>query len=187
MEKQYDKPNASLKLKIYGPHIENAALSAEMKVRPILQANWTPRTARKGRIIAIGINPSRAGERDNVSDSTLTKLCKFLEMYGFDNLTFLNLFSCVSTKQTIDEASATDFEAQRELLESADVIVIAWGADRHQYADQKRDALKVLNDYREKTYCIQNKRGAYPIHPSRMGYADSELVKFPFPEPSRKQ
>lgn len=124
------------------------------------------------KVVAIGINPSTA--TTGKSDVTMTKLCKFLDLYGYDNVKMINLYSDVTPKLTELKRIETDFEDERQNLEEADIILLVWGIDG--YEKRKQEAFDVLLDYKEKIYCIKNPKDSYPIHPSRMLY-DSEIIK----------
>ncbi len=142
------------------------------KIRESLHVEWENDIKRPEKIIAIGINPSTAC--DGESDTTMTKLCRFLDMYGFNNVSMLNLYESVSPEQIkINKATKTDFEKKRSVLDEADIVLLVWGVEGH--LEGKNDAAIVLNDYSEKLYCIKNQNGRYPAHPSRMSYK-SELV-----------
>lgn len=61
-------------------------------------------------------------------------------------------------------------------MSDADLIVVAWGTkDKYLYAKDK--AFQYLLQWNDKVYCIQDKRGNKPRHPSRISYTD-ELVRF---------
>lgn len=136
-------------------------------IRESLSVQWGSGFSKEEKVVAIGINPSTA--QDGESDTTMTKLCRFLDMYGFDNVTMLNLFESVSPDQSkINESTKTDFNKKREVLEKADIILLVWGVDGHM--KEKREAMSVLIEYADKLYCIKNTKGRYPAHPSRMPY-----------------
>ena len=136
-------------------------------IRENLMAEWDNEHLRKEKIVAIGINPSTA--HNGKSDTTMTKLCRFLDMYGFNNVTMLNLFESVSSHQNkIYESTRTDFNRKREVLESADIILLVWGLSGH--VNEKKEAMTVLTEYADGLYCIRNPKGRYPVHPSRMPY-----------------
>lgn len=141
-------------------------------IRESLSAKWDSGFQRDEKIVAIGINPSTA--QDGESDVTMTRLCRFLDMYGFNNVTMLNLFESVSPDQKkINEGSKTNFNKKREILEAADTILLVWGIEGHK--EVKEEAMSVLIGYADKLYCIKNPKGKYPVHPSRMPYR-SEII-----------
>lgn len=151
---------------------ERKELSDDHSIRETLSVQWESDSNRKEKVVAIGINPSTA--RDGKSDVTMTKLCRFLDMYGFNNVTMLNLYETVSPDQRkIREATKTDFTQKRAILEEANIILLVWGIDKHVKA--KREAMKELSLYADKLYCIKNPEGSFPAHPSRMPY-DSHLI-----------
>ena len=149
-------------------------LTADHSIRETLSVQWKTDSKCDEKVVAIGINPSTA--RDGKSDVTMTKLCRFLDMYGFNNVTMLNLYETVSPDQSkIREATKTDFTQKHAILEEANVILLVWGTDGHALA--KKEVLKELNRYADKLYCIQNPEGSFPAHPSRMPY-DSSIISF---------
>ena len=136
-------------------------------IRESLSVEWDSGYSKEEKIVAIGINPSTA--QNGKSDITMTKLCRFLDMYGFNNVTMLNLFESVSSNQSnINKFTKTDFKKKKEVLENADIILLVWGVDG--YLQEKKEALSVLVEYADRLYCIKNPKGRYPVHPSRMPY-----------------
>lgn len=141
-------------------------------IRETLCVEWNSDLNKAEKVVAIGINPSTAQEGE--SDTTMTKLCRFLDMYGFNNVTMLNLFESVSPDQSkILKTTRTDFNKKREIFDAADIILLVWGIDGHRKC--KRETVAVLADYAEKLYYIRNQNGRYPAHPSRMSY-QSEIM-----------
>ena len=99
-----------------------------------------------------------------------------LDAYGFTELTMLNLFQSYSTTQSgIDTSSTTDFNKYQMLFSQTDAIIIVWGMG-NEYTTEKSKALKVLKKYERKLFCIK-KDEKYPLHPSRIHYNCSSLVK----------
>ena len=89
----------------------------------------------------------------------------------------INLFETISTDQAgIDYNQECTLEKYEKLLEEADIIVVAWGTE-DKYLDAKDSAFRYLLKWQDKVYCIQDKRGNKPRHPSRIAYTD-ELVRF---------
>jgi len=151
----------------------NGVYSNNQSNRSSLQITWastsTPKSA-----VAIGINPSKAN--NSRSDKTITTLSRFLDAYGFTELTMLNLFQSYSTPQSgIITSTATNFNNYKDMFDKADAIIIVWGIGR-KYAKEKKNALQVLQNYKDKLYCI-SKGDKSPLHPSRMSY-ECSLNKF---------
>ena len=141
-------------------------------IRESLRVKWDSNSDKTEKIVAIGINPSTA--QDGESDTTMTKLCRFLDMYGFDNVTMLNLYESVTPNQfEINKKTKTDFSKKKDLLDAADIILLVWGVEGN--AEDKSDTISVLAEYASKLYCIKNPKGKYPAHPSRMSY-QSEIM-----------
>ena len=148
--------------------------------RPVRRVIWENGSPVSKKVIVIGINPAETGEAATVGPY-LKNLTALLQKKGYDeynDFTLMNLFSHVSKDPgNIDFKSVTDFRQYQSLLESADMILIAWGIQNHRYAEQKRAALEVLKNYEPKVYCIA-RQGKGPIHPSdRLGLNDAEIVK----------
>lgn len=147
-------------------------------IRENLSVTWKKReeSDKKEKVLVIGINPSRA--QNNQTDLTMTKVCRFLDMYGFDNVSMLNLYEGVSPWQSdIPDGTETDFSSKKDVLERSDIIIIAWGMDGDKKRKERKKAvLEVLKGYSGRLYSIKNPRGNYPAHPSRMSYA-SEIIK----------
>lgn len=147
-------------------------------VREGLSIKWDRRegSEKKEKVLVIGINPSWA--QNGETDLTMTKICRFLDMYGFDNVSMLNLYEGVSPLQSkIPSGTETDFSMKKDILEHSDIIIIAWGMDGDKKRKERKEAaLEVLKDYSDHLYSIKNPRGNFPAHPSRMPYA-SEIIK----------
>ncbi|MBR1623015.1 MAG: DUF1643 domain-containing protein [Pseudobutyrivibrio sp.] len=142
----------------------------------MLNATWD---AADRRIVAIGINPSIA--TTGKSDITMTKLCRFVDMYGFNNVTMLNLFENVTTKQSdISKLTTTDFKKHLKLLDEAEIILIVWGRTK-KYQKNIEDLKPVLGKYQDKLYCIARRNSSgeyiYPLHPSRVPYS-ADIIKY---------
>lgn len=141
-------------------------------IRESLSVKWDSGSNRTEQIVAIGINPSTA--QNGESDTTMTKLCRFLDIYGFNNVTMLNLYESVTPNQfEINKKAKTDFSKKTEIFDTADVILLVWGVDGN--TEDKESTIPVLAEYAYKLYCIRNPKGKYPAHPSRMSY-QSEIM-----------
>ena len=167
-------------LKIKGSHETKNFGTDIVEIREKLEMSWPPPTnAKMEEIVAIGINPSKAGKIVNaepIRDRTVSMLAAFLNDNGFCKCTMINLFECVTPEQgNIDQRAATDFKKHEDLLSSAGIILIIWGLGNN-YVEQKKELFEILMKYNNKLYCIKDKQGKYPRHPSRMSY-DSEIVK----------
>lgn len=125
--------------------------------------------------VAIGINPSKAHKGE--SDTTLTKISRYLYQYGVGELAMINLFETISTNQNgIVSSQKCDLKKHKRLLSDADMIVVAWGTGK-KYLEEKEAATCYLSQWSDKVYCIEGKRGNRPRHPSRISYSDL-FVKF---------
>ena len=168
------KPAANRKLKL---DIAPTFADATKTVRTKLDVHWAVGGESRGKVLAIGINPSKAGQTNQKSDKTATKLARFLDMYGFDNFTIINLFENVSSDGSIDFNSVSDFEKYRVLFKEAAIILVVWGVKKNKYAAPKTSACDFLTAFEEKLYCIQNGNGKFPGHPSRMCYQACRIKK----------
>lgn len=167
MSKWLEKPR--LDLVIVPFDAEQSKGGAKGKFRELLRVEWDEKEKRP-EAVAIGINPSTA--HNGKSDTTITKLCRFLDMYGFRKLSMLNLYEDVSSTQlTGEEKIETDFNTKRQMFDEADMILVVWGYSKNKELERlKTQANQVLMDYSDKLYCIRTKSGKYPAHPSRMHY-----------------
>lgn len=98
------------------------------RVRMSLQANWKGYSNASDlykKVLAIGINPSTATTGE--SDMTMTKLCRFLDLYGYDNVKMINLYSYVTPNQDKLKEIPTDFDAECKNFEETDIILLVWG------------------------------------------------------------
>lgn len=179
LKKDLIKRSIPLKLEIVGEH---KTKDSKTSIRPTLTVSWNND---KTKIVTIGINPSNAGKQNNLSDMTVTKLARFLDMYGFGNFTMINLFECVSPNNIPDYNAKTDFSKHENLFQSADMILIVWGvtSKNAKVRAQKEAALKILAKYSKKLYCIKKTEKntgteISPLHPSRMNYETYEIGEF---------
>ena len=129
------------------------------------------------RVVAIGINPSTA--QNGKSDNTMTRLCRIIDMYGYNCVKMLNIYESVSTPQSgINKKTITDFQKKLDDIECADMVLIAWGMGG--YEEEKARIKDVLKPYNEKIFCIARKEEnsfSYPRHPSRLSYKDV-IIKY---------
>lgn len=170
-----ETPRTNLKIKPFNADREYTDNGMR---RGLLCAEWNNSTNRKEKIVAIGINPSTA--HNGKSDTTITKLCRFLDMHGFNNLIMLNLYEDVSSVQLQSdiEKKGTDFRSKTKVFDDADIILIVWGTeDKKDLKDLKANACKVLENYADKLYCLETRIGSKPAHPSRLRY-NWEIVPY---------
>lgn len=153
------------------------AFDSNIKVRPTLHVSWNPIDckAKSGKVVAIGINPSTAHK--GKSDNTLSRLCRLLDMYGYYDLTMLNLFESISPRQDdvrgYVDSTETDFSEHTKLFDEAEIILVVWGLNVKRYSKQVDNATAILKQYENKLYCIQDDKNGVvrkPLHPSRISY-----------------
>ena len=165
LKKLYEKPRYNFKISPYNAiHEQN---DDNVEIRETLFVDWDGE--KEGLVVTIGINPSTA--TNGKSDTTITKLCRFVDMYGFHRLAMLNIFESSTPNQSgISMATETDFNKHIKLLEEAAVIIIAWGVDNNSYRFQKEKVLSIISRYQEKIYSIQKYGHGESLHPSRLHY-----------------
>ncbi|WP_138262157.1 DUF1643 domain-containing protein [[Clostridium] hylemonae] len=130
-----------------------------------------------GKAVAIGINPSKAN--DKRSDNTLTKLGRFLDAFGFDEFLMLNIFESYAPHQPdINKKAKTNFEKYKQEFEDAKAIFVVWGVKQNDYLTEKEAVLTLLEEYKNKLFCLQTPSGNKPAHPSRIDYASYKVTSF---------
>lgn len=82
------QPRTNLKIELFND--DRKEYTGKGMTRKFLCAKWDNSSNKKETIVAIGINPGTA--HNGKSDTTITKLCRFLDMHGFNNLSMLNLY-----------------------------------------------------------------------------------------------
>ena len=117
------QPRTNLKIELF--NADRKEYTGKGMTREFLCAKWDNSANKKEKIVAIGINPSTA--YNGKSDTTITKLCRFLDMHGFNNLSMLNLYENVSSTQFKGEKIETDFSSKRAIFNEADIILVVWG------------------------------------------------------------
>ncbi|MFI5141936.1 MAG: DUF1643 domain-containing protein, partial [Bacteroidia bacterium] len=104
---------------------KGAIFSEDRKHRFVLIRIWDET---KPKMMFIGLNPSKADEKDN--DNTITKVIKIAQHNGFGGCYMLNLFSYVSTDST-NQQICVDTELNdlflKEYASKSDKVVFAWG------------------------------------------------------------
>jgi len=113
----------------------------------------------------IGLNPSIANEMR--LDSTLRRIQRFSDAWGYTGFIMTNLFALVSTdpKQLYAEADPVGPENDRYLLQAAretHLVVAAWGAigglkNRCMHVLELLAAMDLV--------CLGTTKGGYPCHP----------------------
>ncbi len=126
---------------------KGAIFSEDRKHRYVLIRIWDET---KPMMMFIGLNPSKADEKDN--DNTITKVEKIAKYNGFGGCYMTNLFSYVSTDSTNQEICV-------------DIIKIA--------IKRSEEVIKMFPD----AYCIKKSKKGMPIHPLYQ-LDKSELIPF---------
>ena len=130
-KKNYSKQKNTVRTNfVINPYEAEQIGTGEDCVREFLRVNWDSGVNKTEKIVAIGINPSTA--TNGKSDMTVTKLCRFLDTYGFNNVKVINLYESVNSNQKgINVSTKTDFTQKEKLFEEADIILLVWGMGGH--------------------------------------------------------
>ncbi len=146
----------------------------------VYRYNWARRVSdAPGRMLCIGVNPSKADE--DRSDNTVTRCCNFAQREGYGMLEMANLNAFRATDPAIMKAALDPVgpDNDRYLLEAirrCNVIVVAWGIDG---AFRHRDwmVLELIARENKQPYCLGHTKDGYPRHPSRLAN-NTELVRY---------
>lgn len=108
----------------------SAEFSPDKAYRYILTRSWPSMHGPGQKVCFIGLNPSKAGGVDN--DPTIIREMNFAERWGFGGIIKVNLYGYVSTKaaklrDVADPVGPGNDEAIRNAIESAAIVVPAWG------------------------------------------------------------
>ncbi len=103
-------------------------------------------------IIYFGLNPSKANYKYN--DQTLTRVIKFVDLWGYGSLTVINLFAVIATNPKLIKLSRDPIGEEnnkeiikRMLLWSKNPICdlwLGWG-DQGSYKNRNKEVLKLIN------------------------------------------
>ncbi len=147
----------------------------------VYRYNWARRVSDDlGRMLCIGVNPSKADE--DRSDNTITRCCNFARRFGYGVLEMANLnaFRATDPKDMKAANDPVGPDNDRYLLEAVrrcDVIVVAWGIHgAFMYRAQKVEKL-IISSTNRQLYCFGITKDGYPRHPSRLANS-TELVRY---------
>ncbi len=146
----------------------------------VYRYNWARRVSdNPGRMLCIGVNPSKADE--DRSDNTITRCCNFARRFGYGVLEMGNLNAFRATdprdmKAASDPVGPDNDDYLTHAIWRCDLIVVGWGIHG---AFKERDH-KVLDFIRlagKIPYCLGKTKDGYPRHPSRLAN-NTELVRY---------
>ncbi len=126
-------------------------------------------------VLLIGLNPSKAGEKEN--DPTVRKTVGFARRWGFGRVVLANLIPIVSTDPWgLPPWSGFDMENRlflRKWMSKADLVVAAWGTVPTALAIRialGEHVLWLRQNIPVDWYCIGPTKRNQPMHPSRAAY-----------------
>ena len=146
----------------------------------VYRYNWARRLSNEpGRMLCIGVNPSKADE--DRSDNTVTRCCNFARRFGYGVLEMANLNAFRATDPKDMKAASdpvgpdNDFHL-REAIRRCDLIVPAWGI-HGAFMDRDQEVLEIIRREGKVPYCFGKTKDGYPRHPSRLANS-TELVRY---------
>lgn len=157
-------------------HSPTAVFSPCQTWRYVLARTWNPNLPR---LVTIGLNPSVADESQD--DNTLRRCISFAKDWGFGTHVMLNMFGYRSTDprglNSVSDPNGPDNDRWISTeVAKADMVIVAWGANRHTFAR----APTVLGMIPE-PYCLGTTKGGSPKHPLYV-VGSQEPVPFLWPQ-----
>ncbi len=163
--------------------VKSATFSEDRKRRFDLVRDWREEIGAPDKTMLVaGLNPSKAGEKDD--DPTVRKTVGFGRRWGFGRVVLVNLNPIVSTDPwKLPAWSGLDMQNRaitQAWVEMADLIVAAWGTQPR--ALSRKIALpELVYEFRQNVgerllYCIGTTSQGYPKHPSRAPYTNFPAV-----------
>ena len=147
-----------------------AEFSSDRKYRYLWEAQIINRAGNGKPITFLMLNPSKADE--NSTDPTIDKCLAYAYALGYSTLRVVNLFAhCASKPKDLpkDETAVgpCNNSAIGRALSDASLIVCAWGNGHNLGRTRKRakKVRKLLEDYRERLYCLGLNKSCEPKHP----------------------
>lgn len=144
---------------------------------------WRTWNSTRGRCVFVGVNPSKAAERDD--DHTIRKCVGFALRWGFGTIDMVNLFAWCDTDQRglLTAPEPVGLETDCRILQAFDTasrIVFAWGggktaAVRRIIAERVRAEQEMLFHYQPQVErgTLGPCDGWFPKHPLMLPYATS--------------
>lgn len=119
-------------------------------------------------VLFIGLNPSKANERDN--DNTIRRCIRFAWDWNYRGIVMVNLFAFVSTDPKAllaveDPVGPFNDTTILGMADSAGLVVAAWGANK--LAEARGQAVcNMLNDQGGMPiHCLGTTKKGFPRHP----------------------
>ncbi|MDE0211188.1 MAG: DUF1643 domain-containing protein [Boseongicola sp.] len=151
--------------------VASAVLSEDRKYRYSLVRVWDDK---RPRLVAIGLNPSTADERNN--DPTIVRVIGFADRWGYGGLWMLNLFAVRGSNPRIlrevdDPVGPGNKEAFDVILNLADSteVLCMWGSGGG-YMEQDRTVMGWLDGWDFEAICLGQTKAGFPKHPLYLPY-----------------
>ena len=138
----------------------NAIFSPCRKYRYALWRIWDEK---KPIAMFIGLNPSKANEKEN--DPTINRCISFAKSWNFGGLYMTNLFAyCTSSPsiiKSIHDPIGKDNDMWLKIIQKkTSIIMVAWG-NQGRYLNRSKKIIKLFS----KLKCIKKNRTGEPSHP----------------------
>jgi len=151
--------------------IKDAHISECRNYRYSLSRIWNDS---KPTILFIGLNPSIADDRED--DPTLKKCINYAKSWGFGGLKMANLFAYRATlpsdlKLAKDPIGIENDGILKKMIESVEIVVVAWGNDG-SFLDRDKEVLKLVKN----PMCLNINKSGKPSHPL---YQKSNIITKP--------
>lgn len=160
----------------------DATFSEDRKRRFDLVRDWRDEIGAPDKTLLVaGLNPSKAGEKDD--DPTVRKTVGFARRWGFGRVVLVNLSAIVSTDPwDLPYCNGIDIE-NRAIIQAwmslADLVVAAWGCPSKALA-RKIAFPELVYMFRQiapvDLYCIGETKSGDPLHPSRTAYTERPIL-----------
>lgn len=141
-------------------HPGTAEFSPCEKYRYTLSRTWNES---KGTVVFCGLNPSTATH--DKDDPTIARCINFAKSWGFGRYVMLNMFGFRSTDpkglDAVDDPNGPDNDYWiRHEVAKADLVIVAWGANKHTAARAKA-VLEMI----PQPFCLGTTKRGSPRHP----------------------
>lgn len=166
----------------------SAIFSEDRRYRYLLRRSWAPAGVPAARFVAIGLNPSTAGEVDN--DTTVNRLVGHAQDHGCNELVLVNLFALVATDPRVMRAVLERNRAEAvgplnnqyidEAVHEEGIkhVVAMWGNLNKIEARRWVDVMDRVWSAGHDLECFGQTKSKHPKHPARMA-KHLELMPWP--------
>lgn len=151
-------------------YLDSAAqFSDDGRHRLLLTRRWAEATRHAGPVAFVGINPSKAGARQD--DPTIRKCVGFADRWGYGSLEMVNLHTIIETDlrlARITRALVNDPRADqvlRDAFKRAGLVVVAWGNLRKAERPRAAEVLGMIHEAGRLPFCLGKTAGGYPPAP----------------------